>query len=113
MSLWNATPAQIRTCIFDLTEFSDDIVAKVADTDEVVDALSNYGDDWEDCEQDHNYVGGDKYPDPLDSIGSLRDDDGEFFVDDLAFDGDALEFADQAYKAARETQKFKTPADFR
>jgi len=107
-SMWNATPAQVRAYMFDLSdECGSDIVVVQENSTVVVDELKNYEND--EVEFDGNYVVGNKYPD-YDDTYDVPDEDDMEWIDEEPMD---YEMADMMYDIARETKTYKTPQDYR
>lgn len=113
LSLYDATPAQVRGVIFEMAcDISEDVVVYHADGT-VADRADNYQDGDDGIEIDYHYHGGDKYPDPADSIVFESKEDDVDITDLLPeedFDGDLVE---HFYGLFSGRSQPSTPADYR
>ena len=112
-SLYGATEAQVRGALFNICADtgSEDAVAYHADTTNVADTIANYPDGDEGVEIDYQYVGGDKYPDPTDSMtfDASEEDISDLIEPDMDFDGDMVDHFYNLFPV----RTVRTPADFR
>lgn len=110
MSVWNPTDAQLLGAMWYAADESghEDVKAVLIADGSVVADIANHEDD---TGADYNFQGGDRHPDPTDSMTFDDGDDAGDIEPEMDFDGDLVDhfynlFGDRHAKPL-------TPADFR